>query len=155
MPVCARSIALCQPERLLSACNFLPTTAEIARQAGTWRYDFARDGVTLSTTDALVAATAEAHSATIVTGNLKDYSNARNQAARLGTQDKGRKSAIGIGRLPLKSPTKLGLQGTVPQLRRLLCVRFPGRAPYCGAGSNVVWAIEFSACRQESCYLVP
>ncbi len=60
-------------EKLLAACAFLPTSLAIAQQAGTWRYDFARKGVTLSTTDTLVAATAHAHGATIVTGNTKDY----------------------------------------------------------------------------------
>lgn len=60
-------------EQLLSACTFLPTSAAIAQQAGTWRYDFARKGVQLSTTDTLVAATAHAHGAGIVTGNTKDY----------------------------------------------------------------------------------
>ena len=60
-------------EQLLSACSFLPTSVGIAERAGSWRYDYARQGVTLSTTDALVAATAHAHDATIVTGNVKDY----------------------------------------------------------------------------------
>lgn len=52
---------------------FLPTSPAIAQQAGTWRYDFARRGLQLSTTDTLVAATAHAHGATIVTGNASDY----------------------------------------------------------------------------------
>lgn len=60
-------------EKLLSACTFLPTSLAIAQQAGMWRYDFARKGVQLATTDTLVAATAHAHGATIVTGNTKDY----------------------------------------------------------------------------------
>ncbi|MBI4491859.1 MAG: PIN domain-containing protein, partial [Chloroflexi bacterium] len=60
-------------EKLLSACTFLPTSAPIARHAGSWRFDFARKGVPLATTDCLVAATAHAHGATILTGNTKDY----------------------------------------------------------------------------------
>ena len=60
-------------EKLLAACTFLPTSPAVARQAGRWRYDWARRGVTLSTTDTLVAATAHAYGATIVTGNTKDY----------------------------------------------------------------------------------
>ena len=60
-------------EKLLTACTFLPTSAAIAQRAGMWRYDFARKGVQLSTTDTLVAATAHGHDATIVTGNAKDY----------------------------------------------------------------------------------
>lgn len=60
-------------EKLLSACSFLSTDAEDAKLAGRWRYEYARRGVTLSTTDALVAATAHGHKATIVTGNKDDY----------------------------------------------------------------------------------
>src|SRR3990172_9873900 len=45
-------------ERLLSACYFLPTGPQTAQQAGEWRYEYARKGVILSTTDALIAATA-------------------------------------------------------------------------------------------------
>lgn len=53
--------------------RFLASTAAIAQQAGDWRYDFARRGVQLTTTDCLIAATAHAHHATVVTGNAKDY----------------------------------------------------------------------------------
>jgi predicted nucleic acid-binding protein len=60
-------------EKLLSACTFLPTTLPIARQAGQWRYDYARKGIPLATTDTLVAAVAHTHGATIVTGNTRDY----------------------------------------------------------------------------------
>jgi hypothetical protein len=60
-------------EQLLAACTFLSRSAMIAQRAGAWRYDFARGGVQLSTTDTLVAATAHAHGATIVTRNTKDY----------------------------------------------------------------------------------
>lgn len=58
---------------ILDACHFLGSSPDIARQAGQWRYAYARQGVTLSITDALVAATAHAHQATIVTGNTTDY----------------------------------------------------------------------------------
>lgn len=60
-------------EKLPSACTFLSTQAEDARTAGSWRYEHARRGITLSTTDVLVAATAHGHKATIVTGNQDDY----------------------------------------------------------------------------------
>lgn len=60
-------------QRLLQACQFLATTQEVARQAGEWRYTYARQGVTLSTTDTLVAATAQAHQASLITGNKDDY----------------------------------------------------------------------------------
>lgn len=60
-------------DEFLGACIFLPTGSEDARRAGQWRYEYARHGRTLSTTDALVAATALAHRATIVTANVRDY----------------------------------------------------------------------------------
>ncbi len=60
-------------EQFVFACAFLPTSPAIAQQAGRWRYDFARKGVALATTDTLIAAVAEAHSATIVTGNIRHY----------------------------------------------------------------------------------
>ncbi len=60
-------------QRLLEACYFLPASLEAARQAGEWRYIYARRGLTLATADALVAATAQAHQATLVTGNTDDY----------------------------------------------------------------------------------
>src|SRR5947209_3765277 len=59
--------------RLLATWEFLPTDAGIARRAGEWRYDYARRGLSLSTSDVLIAATAQAHDATIVTGNTSDY----------------------------------------------------------------------------------
>lgn len=59
--------------RFLHACTFLETTAAIAEQAGRWRYDYARQGVTLATTDALIAATASAHDAPLITRNARHY----------------------------------------------------------------------------------
>ena len=50
-----------------------PISLNAARRAGRFRYDFARQGVSLSTTDTLVAAVAIEHRATLVTGNVKDY----------------------------------------------------------------------------------
>jgi predicted nucleic acid-binding protein len=58
---------------LLSACVFLPTSLEAARLAGEWRYRYARQGRSVSTTDALVAATAHTHQSALVTANLDDY----------------------------------------------------------------------------------
>jgi hypothetical protein len=59
--------------RLLAALQLLPTSFDVARQAGEWRYTYARRGRALATTDVLIAATAHAHQATIVTGNGDDY----------------------------------------------------------------------------------
>jgi len=44
-----------------------------ARQAGAWRHDLARQGVALSTSDALIAAVALEHDAVLLTDNAKDY----------------------------------------------------------------------------------
>ena len=60
-------------QKLIGSLSFLPTSAEAARRAGEWRYAYARRGVTLSTTDVLVAATASAHQAGLVTGNRDHY----------------------------------------------------------------------------------
>jgi predicted nucleic acid-binding protein len=58
---------------LLAECEFVAAQLAHARQAGAWRYEFARRGVTLATTDVLIAATALAHNATIVTGNIRHF----------------------------------------------------------------------------------
>jgi tRNA(fMet)-specific endonuclease VapC len=68
-----RTAEIGEADNFLESCTYLPTRYEDARQAGRWRYDFARRGIALSTTDMLLAATAYAHQATIVTGNVKDY----------------------------------------------------------------------------------
>jgi predicted nucleic acid-binding protein len=58
---------------LTQAMDFLLTSPEIARQAGRWRFEYARRGIALSTTDVLVAATAIAHNATLITGNVRHF----------------------------------------------------------------------------------
>jgi predicted nucleic acid-binding protein len=60
-------------QTLLESMRFLPTSPRAARQAGSWRHDFARRGRQLSTVDCLIAATAVDHRATLVTGNVRDY----------------------------------------------------------------------------------
>jgi predicted nucleic acid-binding protein len=68
-----------RPERarvtteLLASMEYLTTSARMAAQAGSWRYDFFRLGRPLATTDVLIAATAFTHGATVVTGNVRDY----------------------------------------------------------------------------------
>jgi predicted nucleic acid-binding protein len=58
---------------LLAISEYLPASEAIARQAGAWRYAYARRGFQLSTTDTLVAATAAAYGATVITANVRDY----------------------------------------------------------------------------------
>jgi predicted nucleic acid-binding protein len=52
---------------------YLPTSAAMAVQAGDWKYAYARQGISLSITDCLIAATADGHQAAIITGNVKDF----------------------------------------------------------------------------------
>jgi predicted nucleic acid-binding protein len=58
---------------LLASLTYLPTSFSTAQQAGEWKFTYARRGITLSITDCLIAATALAHQAHLVTGNLKHY----------------------------------------------------------------------------------
>lgn len=81
--VCAVNIAEfyagLPPERwtvwddFLSALQYWEITWGTARQAGRFRYDFARRGIALSTADTLVAAVAWERGATILTDNVEDY----------------------------------------------------------------------------------
>jgi tRNA(fMet)-specific endonuclease VapC len=57
----------------LDATEYLVTSPAIAKQAGTWRFSYARRGIQLATADVLIAATAIAHRATVVTRNVRDY----------------------------------------------------------------------------------
>ena len=60
-------------EELIKGCDFLESRIDAAKQAGAWRYEYARKGVALTTTDMLIAATAHAHGATVVTGNVRHF----------------------------------------------------------------------------------
>ena len=62
-----------QAEQFVSVCSFLASSPAIARQAGEWRYRYRRQGVSVSLTDALIAATAHGHQARLVTGNINHY----------------------------------------------------------------------------------
>lgn len=58
---------------LFDALVVLPVGREAAWQAGQWRRTFARQGVTLSQADCLIAAVTHLASGTLATGNLKDF----------------------------------------------------------------------------------
>jgi hypothetical protein len=58
---------------LLDGLLYLATTPAAARQAGEWRYAYARRGQQLAMTDCLIAVTAADHTAVIVTGNTRDF----------------------------------------------------------------------------------
>jgi tRNA(fMet)-specific endonuclease VapC len=57
----------------LSALLFWPISFAASRQAGEWRYAFARRGIQVAMMDSLIAAVADEVGATIVTSNTKDF----------------------------------------------------------------------------------
>lgn len=60
-------------EALLARLRFLPTDSEAAHRAGRYQADWARRGTTIQTPDALVAGTARAHGAILLTHNINDF----------------------------------------------------------------------------------
>ena len=81
--VCAISVAefaagltpeqAAQAQDFLAALTYWDISRQAALRAGQERYSFARAGVTITTTDALVGAAAREYGATLVTSNLKDF----------------------------------------------------------------------------------
>jgi hypothetical protein len=59
--------------RFFTHLRYWSVTREAAARAGYYRYDFARQGRTISTTDALIAAIARSWQATVVTSNLPHF----------------------------------------------------------------------------------
>ena len=57
----------------LDALRFLVSDREAARQAGRYQADFASRGRTIHTPDALIAGTARAHGAVLLTHNVDDF----------------------------------------------------------------------------------
>ncbi len=62
-----------QGEALTDRLRFLATDREAARRAGRYQADWARRGRTIHTADALIAGTARAHGAVLVTHNMADF----------------------------------------------------------------------------------
>ena len=60
-------------DEFFAALPYWEATLEAAKQAGIWRYEFARKGIPLSTTDLLLAAVANQKEAVLMTNNVKDY----------------------------------------------------------------------------------
>lgn len=58
---------------LLDRLGFLPTTREAAERAGRYQADFARRGITIPTPDTLIAGTARAFGAVVLTDNVADF----------------------------------------------------------------------------------
>jgi predicted nucleic acid-binding protein len=58
---------------LLNRLRFLETTREAAQRAGRYQAEFEKRGRTIHTADALVAGTARAHGAVLLTDNVRDF----------------------------------------------------------------------------------
>lgn len=62
-----------QAEALLRRLRFLGTDREASHRAGRYQAEWARRGRTIQTPDALVAGTARAHGAVLLTHNTDDF----------------------------------------------------------------------------------
>src|SRR4051794_21382309 len=60
-------------DAFVSGIEFVQPGPDTARQAGLWRGHARRRGETLSVPDALIAATADALGATVLTKNIRDF----------------------------------------------------------------------------------
>lgn len=60
-------------DHMLREMRYLSTTREAASRAGRYQAEYAAQGVTIHTPDALVAGTARAHGAVLVTANVRDF----------------------------------------------------------------------------------
>ena len=60
-------------DRLIGALDYYDVSLAAAKEAGRYRHEFARRGTPLSTIDTLIAATAIAKDAILITANVKDF----------------------------------------------------------------------------------
>jgi predicted nucleic acid-binding protein len=60
-------------ERFLGGLSYLATSRAIAERAGAWCHEHRQTGVTLGLADALIAATALAHGAILLTANTRHF----------------------------------------------------------------------------------
>ena len=63
---------------LLESLYYYEAPVTVAQRAGEFRNHYLREGITLSTSDAIVAAVAEAEGAILLTGNVRHYPMAEN-----------------------------------------------------------------------------
>ena len=59
--------------RLIEVMDYYDVSLAVAKEAGRYSYEFVRRGTHLSTTDTLIAATAIAEDAILITANIKDF----------------------------------------------------------------------------------
>lgn len=62
---------------IAEACDVLPITALIAQRSGELRGQLRAKGITRSSADMLIAATAQVHGLTLVTRNIRDFDGFR------------------------------------------------------------------------------
>ncbi len=60
-------------DQLIGVMDFYDVSLAAAKEAGRYQYEFARRGIALSTADTLIAATAIAEDAILITANTKDF----------------------------------------------------------------------------------
>jgi predicted nucleic acid-binding protein len=60
-------------ERLMDSLDFFPVSREAAKQAGRFRFEYARRGVSITTADALIASAAIEEGAVLITANVRDF----------------------------------------------------------------------------------
>ena len=73
--------------KLLSSMEYYTITFNIARQAGEYRNTFARRGITLTTSDVLVAAAAVANQSVLLTANVSHYPMTELQVQELASHN--------------------------------------------------------------------
>lgn len=57
----------------IQACHIEPVTMQIAKKAGTFRYQYQQNGITLSIVDCIIAETARQANHIVATKNIKHY----------------------------------------------------------------------------------
>jgi predicted nucleic acid-binding protein len=73
----ARTISDWTKNFIEQACDVLPITSAIAQRSGELRGQLRARGITRSTADMLIAATAQVHGLTLVTRNVRDFDGFR------------------------------------------------------------------------------
>ncbi len=63
----------CLSDRLIDTMEYYDVSVAAAKEAGRYRHEFARRGTTLSTANTLIAATAIAEGAILITANTRDF----------------------------------------------------------------------------------
>jgi len=58
---------------LLRSLRFFPVTFEVAEQAGIWKRDYSKKGITLALPDAIIAAVAIHNRLTLITENVRHF----------------------------------------------------------------------------------